>query len=345
MTYVEVSVAGQHTKHQYFTYSSVKSLSNGQIIAVPFGKKQAYGIVCSTVNKPAFTVKPIAEVTPFILPPTSILLLHWLEQYYPYQFGELSQLFIPPNISVNARKTIQQDTTKQPSLKELTFTKDQQTAFNKIQESPHVLLHGDTGTGKTLVFLRQAQKILNNNQSVLILTPEIGLTPQLEVSIKQNCSAPLFTTHSQMTPAARKKVWMQAYNGNKPAVYLGPRSSLFLPFKNLGLIVIDESHDSSFDNMQSPKYHGLYVAAKLANIHKACFIQSSATPNVTDYVHAVAKKVPILRMQQMPLKNTPANGQIIDMTNKDNLSTNQLFSKPLLKALTSTIQADKQSLL
>ena len=345
MTYVEISVAGQHTKHQYFTYSSNKPLNNGQIVAVMYGKKQAYGIVCGAVKKPTFTVKPVVEVTAFTLPTTSILLLHWLEQYYPYQYGELAQLFTPPNISVNARKTIKPDTAEQPQLAKLTFTKDQQTAFNKIQESPHVLLHGDTGTGKTLVFLREAQKILNNNQSVLILTPEIGLTPQLEVSIKQNCNAPLFTTHSQMTPAVRKKVWMQAYASNTPAVYLGPRSSLFLPFKNLGLIVIDESHDSSFDNMQSPKYHGLYVAAKLANIHKARFIQSSATPNVTDYVHAVAKKVPILRMQQMPLKNTPANGQIIDMTNKDNLSSNQLFSEPLLKALTQTIQSNKQSLL
>ncbi|MDQ5885387.1 MAG: hypothetical protein QG645_551, partial [Patescibacteria group bacterium] len=101
MTYVEISVAGQHTKHQYFTYSSNKPLNNGQIVAVMYGKKQAYGIVCGSVKKPTFAVKPVVDVTAFTLPTTSILLLHWLEQYYPYQYGELAQLFIPPNISVN----------------------------------------------------------------------------------------------------------------------------------------------------------------------------------------------------------------------------------------------------
>lgn len=345
MTYFKISVAGQHTKHQYFTYSSNKPLNIGQIVIVMYGKKQAYGIVCDTDKKPNFKVKPIKDITPFILPPESILLLHWLEQYYPYQYGELAQLFMPPNISVNARKTTKQDATEKTQLTKLAFTKDQQTAFNEIQKSHHVLLHGDTGTGKTLVFLREAQKILNNNQSVLILTPEIGLTPQLEISIKQNCNAPLYTTHSQMTPASRKKVWMQAYKSDTPSVYLGPRSSLFLPFKNIGLVVIDESHDSSFDNMQSPRYHGLYVAAKLASIHKARFIQSSATPNVTDYVHAKAKNVPILRMEKIALKNNPAKGQIIDMTNKENLSSNHIFSEPLLKAVAEAIKSRKQSLL
>jgi primosomal protein N' (replication factor Y) len=346
MVYVEVSVAAPHTSRRFYTYSTSVPVRIGDIVQVPFARKSAFGIVRTIVKKPTFVTKEITAITDLTMSTEAVHLLTWLESFYPYDFGEISNLFIPPNVLTNSRhnqETLQQKSTVS-ALPEL--NEDQKNALSIITHNRHTLLHGDTGTGKTRVFLEYANSQLSAGKAVLILTPEIGLTPQLEQTIRSMCPYPVHVIHSQKTPAHRKKIWQTAQKNEQPSLYIGPRSSLFLPYKNLGLVVIDEAHDSSYKSMQSPKYNALYVAAQLAHIHDATFIQSTATPNVSDYSIAMQKNIPIARMTTIAAGvEKPAVGAVIDMTDASLFTTHKLLSDPLIAAIADALQKNEQSML
>jgi primosomal protein N' (replication factor Y) (superfamily II helicase) len=345
MTYIDVRVHAKFTGRKYYTYKTSMQVEVGQIVLVPYGKTNRPGIVASIVKKPTFDVKDLSEIYPYILPLQSQSLNIWLESYYPYDYGDLAGLFIPSNLNIKSRPAKPIDIASNVISDKLNYTEEQKPAIISMLNNPHVLLHGDTGTGKTEAFLAVAEQVLSAGKSVLINTPEIGLTPQLENAIKNRLSSPVFITHSQMTPAKRKQVWLAAYNNTTPALFIGPRSSIFLPYQNLGLIVADESHDTSYTNQQTPKYNGLYVASQLAKLHKAHFVQSSATPNTTDYYYAAKLGLPIIRMVRQAAGDSSVSGLVVDMSDKDNKSPYQLLSKPLLKAIDNNLDKNMQSLL
>ena len=345
MYYLEVSVAAAFTGRRFYTYQSPTNYPIGSIVSVPFGKKNVIGIVRAIVKKPTFATKQISLDTGLQLSAASISLLRWMESFYPYDYGDISQLFIPPNCTTRSR-THEQDaviesmTSAQPNL-----TKDQQNAIRLIDTQRHILLHGDTGTGKTRVFLEIANSALKNNKSVLILTPEIGLTPQLQQTVQATCPYPVHIIHSQKTAAYRKRIWQQAAANDQPAIYIGPRSSLFLPYHSIGLIVADEAHDNSYKSMQNPRYHGLHVAAQLAKIHNATFIQSTATPNVTDYATIVAKHITVVRMTTIAAGNLPSKGVVVDMTDKKQFKQHPLLSDTLIATSSAALARNEQVML
>lgn len=346
MAFIEVSIVAPHTSRRFYTYETTSDVTIGMVIQVPFGKKNAFGIIRNIVKKPTFTTKEIIQTTTLQLSSEALQLLTWMEQFYPYDFGDISNLFIPPNVVTKSRESsnkIAKHTIKE-SLPPLNA--DQLQALKIIQNNKHVLLHGDTGTGKTRVFLEQANTALAQGKSVLILTPEIGLTPQLEQTIKDTCAAPVYVIHSQKTAAHRKKIWQIAQSTTEPTLYIGPRSSLFLPYKNLGLIVVDEAHDNSYKSMQNPKYSGVYIAAQLAKIHSAHFVQSTATPNVSDYSIITNKQIPIARMTTIAAgAEALAIGAVIDMTDKTEFTKHRLLSNSLIAAISNALSKNEQSML
>lgn len=344
MYFLEVSVAAQFSGRRYYTYESAEIVKIGDIVYVPFGKKQSLGIVRSIVKKPTFVTKSITQNTDLNVPATSLDLLSWMEHYYPYDYGDMTGLFIPPNARTQSRK-IEQTIPTPITLPQPALTQDQQSALTLMTQNKHVLLHGDTGTGKTRVFLEFANNILSQGKSVLILTPEIGLTPQLEQSIKNSCPYPVFSTHSQKTPAYRKRVWLRAATHSEPTLFIGPRSSLFLPYNNLGLVVVDEAHDNSYKSMQNPRYHALYVAAQLAKLHQAHFVQSTATPNVSDYTFVASKNIPIARMTKIAAGEAKSHGVSVDLTNKDLFTKHRLISDVLVHAITQALENNEQVML
>ena len=346
MIFAEVSVAAPFSGRRYYTYKSTHKVAIGDIAYVPFGKKSALGIVRGIVKKPTFATKDISNLTGLHVPEPALALLNWMEQYYPYDFGDISGLFIPPNALVKSRLTAQAE----PAIVTMTsplppLTDDQQSALKIILKNPHVLLHGDTGTGKTRVFLDAANGVLQKGKSVLILTPEIGLTPQLEQTIQRSCPYPVFISHSQKTPAYRKRMWQHAAEETAPTIYVGPRSSLFLPYNNLGLIVVDEAHDNSYKSMQNPRYHALYVAAQMAKLHGAHFIQSTATPNISDYTFIKSKHIPIARMTTIAAGLAQADGFCVDLSDKTHFTKHRLLSDDLLSAMTQALQRNEQVML
>src|SRR5262249_34120261 len=155
--------------------------------------------------------------------------------------------------------------------------------FVKQSKTSTVLLHGETGSGKTRVYLELAREMLDSGKAVIILTPEIALTGQLEKVIKQQPHCPVHVLQPQVTEGQRKKVWKAILQASLPIAVLGPRSALFSTVKNLGLIVVDEAHEPAYKQEQAPRYSAVRVASQLGSLTNAKVVLGSATPSITDY--------------------------------------------------------------
>jgi primosomal protein N' (replication factor Y) len=206
-------------------------------------------------------------------------------------------------------------------------------------------LHGITGSGKTRVYIELARKCLDNNQSAIVLTPEISLTPQLVKSFTEVFGGQVLLTHSGLAPSKRLAVWEKCARQGGPWVVLGPRSALFSPVANLGLIVMDESHDGSYKQDSSPFYQTSRTAARLAAETGSLFVMGSATPSVNDFFLAKSKKAPILKMSQKALgASAEVKTQLIDIACKDNLGKFPLLSQPLVKRLGRVLENNGQAM-
>ena len=192
------------------TYQSEEDLNSGHIVLIPLGKKTIPGIVIKQVNKPNFKTRPITKViyqTP--LPGHLVKAAFWLKQYYATPLPIILQSLLPSGIDKKRRKSSiinypNQKTTKVP----LPLNADQKRAIKDIQSNPNstVLLHGITGSGKTNIYIKLAQDKFNNNQSVILLVPEIALTSQLVIDFQAHFDD-VFLIHSQQTESERHKTW------------------------------------------------------------------------------------------------------------------------------------------
>lgn len=346
MTYIEVAVAKHHTGRKFFTYKADISVDVGAIVKLEYGKKITYGVVVGVVRQPTFTTKHILQVINYSIPKIYLDLMTWMFDFYPDDWGSITQLFIPAKFLINgvAQKPAIIDGKSNPLH---IANAEQKNALLKIKKTTNkrVLLHGDTGTGKTRVFTELSQQTIANGKSVLILTPEIGLTPQLLNDISQYVNAPILLTHSAKSESERRKVWEYANQNKKPAVYIGPRSAIFLPIKSLGLIVMDEAHDDSYKQSQPPKYQTMHVASKLAELSKSMLILSTATPNIQDYYIAKNRDYTIVRMQTKAAGTHKHNIELVDITNRDNFTKSPYLSNQLLQAIQISLDNNEQIML
>ena len=347
MTYVTVALAKVHTSNKFYTYETSETVSIGAIVQVPFGNRIAWGVIMDMVKKPTFSTKKITKLSPFVLPASSLELMNFMFDFYPDDKGLITQLFIPSNISINPHN-LEANILMGKDKPLPNPNEEQQIALKVInnKKTNRVLLHGDTGTGKTRVFLDKAKQILSSGKSVLILAPEIGLTPQLIHDFVKHLNSPIVLTHSELTPSERRRVWEYALNSQKPSVFVGPRSALFLPYKNLGMIVVDEAHDSSYKQSQSaPRYQSLHVTGKLAAIHKSLLVQSTATPNVDDYEIAKVHGYKIIRMKTQAAGVYKSNLSLVDITDRQKFTKSSYLSDQLIDATTIALNKGQQIML
>ncbi len=315
---------------------------------VTLQKKNVMGFVISEVlRRPSFAVKPISRIIDNVLLPKQLVELHrWLQAYYPSPSGMISQLFLPKNLpqkvpSFNSDRPVNTVISNLPKL-----TREQSRTVKELgDKSGTALLHGDTGTGKTRVYIELAAKVLSKGRSVIVLTPEIGLTPQLEKSFRDAFSDQVLVSHSHLTSAERRDIWLKAAKIT-PKIVIGPRSALFLPIHNLGLVVMDEAHDSSYKQEQSPHYLATRVAAKLANLHDCLCLLGTATPLVADYFLMQKAGAPILRMSE-PISQSIKRPDtlVIDRTDKSNFGRSWLFSDQIISSVESTHKEGRASLI
>lgn len=331
-----------------FTYSSASQLLVGQIVRIEVGKKTMSGIVTALTEKPTYEVKEIiAQVEEHPLPSAHIRLASWLSEYYATPLATVLQTLLPRGLE-KARRARNQ-VSKQPMRERTHFllNKHQSSAITTVTDggSGTYILHGVTGSGKTAVYIELAKRTLKAGNSVIVLVPEIALTSQLVDEFSQHFSD-VIVTHSKQSEAERHLAWRDALTSKQPRVIIGPRSALFMPLASIGLIVIDESHEPSYKQEQSPRYHAARTAHMLASFHNAKLVLGSATPSVQDYFLAEATKRPIITITEKAQKNTvqPAL-QIIDMTKRSSFKRHRFLSDALLLQLEQDFANGKQAMI
>ncbi len=197
---------------------------------------------------------------------------------------------------------VQFDFSEKDKIKEL--SEDQNRAFKEIVSSFNIknvtLLHGVTSSGKTEIYVKLIYDFLKQNKQILYLVPEIALTTQLISRLKKYFGDSLAVYHSKYSQEQRTEVWKKVIKNNKKArVVIGARSSIFLPFNNLGLIIVDEEHENAYKQFNpSPRYHARDSAIYLASVHNAKILLGSATPSLESYFNAITKKYSLVKLEK-----------------------------------------------
>ena len=228
----------------------------------------------------------------------------------------------------------------------------QTKAFHEIEkvfsEKEVCLLHGVTASGKTEVYIKLIEQFLSDDKQILYLLPEIALTTQLVSRLTQYFGNKVAVFHSKYSSNERVEVWNQVLNSSdKAQIVIGARSALFLPFQNLGLIIIDEEHEHTFKQTDpAPRYHARDAAIVLANFHKAKVILGSATPSIETYYNAQNNKYGLVEMHQRFGSAVMPEIELVDL--KDSYFRKKMnghFSFTLVEAITEALVHKEQIIL
>jgi primosomal protein N' (replication factor Y) len=256
------------------TYQSETELAPLTQVVAPFRKKTAEGYIIDKVPEPAFACETIAEKTGRYLPETTLKTARFIAGYYFCRLGEALALFTPfTQGTAPAKTTIQTAITLSPK---------QQEALEFCTSHPVSLLFGDTGSGKTEIYMKAFENLINEGKTALFLMPEISLTPQIEKRLKEHFGKRIAIWHSKITKPAKQKI-LQGIEAGSIQIVAGARSCLFLPMPDLGVIVVDEEHDDSYKSSQRPRYHARDLAIVIGKEKKIPVILGSATPAITSY--------------------------------------------------------------
>jgi primosomal protein N' (replication factor Y) len=207
------------------------------------------------------------------------------------------------------------------------------------------LLHGVTGSGKTAVYLAAMQRALDRGQASILLVPEIGLTPQTAGLLDAAFGARVALLHSALTPEERTEQWRRIHRGEAPIV-VGTRSAIFAPVPNLGLILVDEEHDQSYKQEETPRYNARDVAVMRAKLTGAVVVLGSATPSLESWQNSAQGKYARIEMSDR-VKNRPLpEVELIDMRQEfQAIGRDQLFSRSLVDQTRQALERGEQALI
>ena len=228
----------------------------------------------------------------------------------------------------------------------INLTSEQELVFNKIKESVNqfqpFLLFGVTGSGKTLVYIKIIEYVLHFNKEVIVLVPEISLTPQIVSRFKKKFGNLIAILHSGLSAGEKYDEWRKIERGEVKIV-IGARSAIFAPFKNLGLIVIDEEHSDSYKQENNPKYSTIDIALWRAKYHNCCVVLGSATPSIESYVRAKNNIYTLLEMKNRYNNNFP-DIHLINM--RDSIKNGyKIISKELFDAINLRLERHEQTII
>jgi primosomal protein N' (replication factor Y) len=276
---------------QCFTYKSKDDIKKGTRVIVPFGNKTLIGIVVKKIAT-SESLKGLKEIVSIpdnytCFDKSIFETILWASDYYHHPIGEVFLSFVPTLLRKTNDKVI--STSNEESEyklnnedKNFKLTKEQSASLsklNKIKKFSPALIYGVTGSGKTEIYLQLAEKFIKENKSILILVPEINLIPQLLKRFKNRFKGEIGVYHSRQTPNQRLKVWLRSKFGEIKIV-IGTRSSVLMPLKNLGAIIIDEEHDHSYKQADGFRFSGKDLAIKRAQLENIPVFLGSATPSL-----------------------------------------------------------------
>lgn len=352
--------------HTTFTYDVPAELASriqpGMRVKLPFRRGQKMAVVTRlNTQAPAHAkIKPITEIldeTP-VLSPILLELCQWMSHYYAAPIGELIQQTLPPHLWKEQKRKVQ---TRLPAphsshgLRSTTapfaLTAAQHEAVGQIGRAldpfcfKPFLLHGVTGSGKTEVYLAICHDVLMQERQAIVMVPEIALTPQLLGRFVERFGQAVAVYHSGLTDAQRTLQWQRIRSGEAQIV-VGTRSALFAPTPALGVIIVDEEHDSSYKQDESPRYHARDMAVLRAKLENVPVVLGSATPSLESFYNAQQHKYQLLELKERPQGQAMPAVQVVDMRQfKVKGQPLPYFSPPLLAALEKRLQLGEQSLL
>ncbi|WP_276881557.1 primosomal protein N' [Anaerococcus tetradius] len=225
------------------------------------------------------------------------------------------------------------------------LNEEQERAFNTIKskKNGHFLLYGVTGSGKTEIFLQMVEEVIKDGKEAIILVPEISLTPQTIERFKGRFKEKIAIIHSRLTPREKFNQWRMINNGEVKIV-IGARSAIFAPFKNLGIIIIDEEHDGSYISSNDPKYHTDEIAIRRANYHSCNLILASATPSIITMDRVKRGAFDLIRLENRINNNMPII-EVVDMREELKKSNYSMISEMLRDEIIKNLENKQQSIL
>lgn len=329
-----------HSSDNLLTYSSETPLKIGQIVEIPLGRQSTIGIVVKNTTQPDFDTKSITKIIyEQPLPKKLVDALFWLSSYYRCPLSTVIQAALPRGITKNRRGKLLEAPNITPIDNPLNSA--QRAAIRAIEENPAntILLHGITGSGKTNIYIELCARTLAKNQSVILLVPEIALTSQLVRNFQQHFKN-ITLLHSNLTESLRHQLWEKILTDNQPQVIIGPRSALFAPVQDLGLIIIDEAHEPAYHQEQNPKYSASLLAGKLAKT-----VLGTATPLISDYYLCKSHNA-IVEINQLAIESDKhTNISVIDLKDHSDFTKSRILSNQLIESIKASLANHTQSML
>lgn len=329
-----------HSSDNLLTYSSETPLKNGQIVEIPLGRQSTIGIVVKNTTQPDFDTKSITKIIyEQPLPKKLVDALFWLSSYYRCPLSTVIQAALPRGITKNRRGKLPEAPNITPIDNPLNSA--QRAAIRAIEENPAntILLHGITGSGKTNIYIELCARTLAKNQSVILLVPEIALTSQLVRNFQQHFKN-ITLLHSNLTESLRHQLWEKILTDNQPQVIIGPRSALFAPVQDLGLIIIDEAHEPAYHQEQNPKYSASLLAGKLAKT-----VLGTATPLISDYYLCKSHNA-IVEINQLAIESDKHTSiSVIDLKDHSDFTKSRILSNQLIESIKASLANHTQSML
>ncbi|MBU8921989.1 MAG: primosomal protein N' [Bacteroidales bacterium] len=338
-----------------FTYNVplelCESISAGARISVPFGKRKMVGYALSFPDEaPAgLGTKDIVAVIdqPPMLTGPILELAAWMAEYYVQPMGIVLKAVLPASIRGAGRKKggdeLAERFPEEPERPEL--NPDQTQVFEAVVKSisegrgERFLLAGVTGSGKTEVYLRCIEEVLAAGRSAIVLVPEIALIPQSTSRFQRRFGGKVSVLHSRLTGPQRSTIWKKAASG-EVRVIIGPRSAVFVPVRDLGIIVVDEEQDSSFKQEEKPHYSAIRAAEFRSRNENAALLLGSATPSLESWHEASSGGITSFRLNDRPTGGGMPEVEVVDMREKEGL-----FSEELLGAAEDCVDRNEQGII
>jgi primosomal protein N' (replication factor Y) (superfamily II helicase) len=361
LLYAEVAVeAARGSGRETYTYAVPDGVDvvPGHRVTVPFGRRSTYGFVVSLgTEDPGVEVKPIATAgnEPLLLP-HQVALARLVADHYWLPLIECLRAMLPPRVRATGTsgsqassrqrrhsRLVELATSPASPSEALTLSGEQQSALEVINSNQVTLLHGVIASGKTEVYLAAAKHALAAGLRVLILVPDISLTPQLVQRVRARLNAPIAILHSQLTELERAQQWWRTRRGEAEVV-LGSRSAVFAPIPRLGLICLDEEGSAAYKQDRTPRYEAGWVARRLAAVSGARLVAGSATPSVVTYHDATRDEMALAKLTRR-VRGRDADVELVDMRDEAASGNRKPLSRHLVEAIDQTLENEEQVIL